>query len=420
MSQQRTVFISYRRALSRHLARSIYLDLRANDWDVFLDVNNMDSGDFDKLILNQISARAHFILLITSDSLARCIHSGDWVLREIEEAVRLNRNIVPIIEEGASFEREMSYLPVELRAAVSRKNALPLTHFFFEPAMEMLRNRFLKAPAYVKISTPSRAEKAEVQRRMASIEAAPVPYVPVFDEPSTPRPHSASLMPKPFAWIDIPASAPLPAFSITKYPVTNLQFSRFMAAGGYRERRWWTEAGWNRCQEENWVQPCYWTESQWNNARQPVVGVSWYEAMAFCLWLSEETGERITLPSEHQWQYAAHGDEDREYPWGNDWDPSCCNNNVDGNGVGTTTPVTQYEGRGDSPFGVTDMSGNVWEWCLTAYTTGGHNPEGTDVRVLRGGSWDFVNAIFFRCDSRNRNYPYYRQGLDGFRCVRNA
>jgi hypothetical protein len=151
---QNTVFISCRRDFSKHLAHSIYMDLRSNGWDVFLDVNTIDSGDFDRTILNQIGARAHFVLLISPGSLERCANSGDWVLREIEEAVRLERNIVPILEEGADFTREMSYLPAELRAVISGKNSLPLTYFYFEDGVEMLRSRFLKTPEYISITTP--------------------------------------------------------------------------------------------------------------------------------------------------------------------------------------------------------------------------------------------------------------------------
>jgi hypothetical protein len=70
---QKTVFVSYRRAMSRYVARAIYQDLKAHGWDVFLDINTIDSGDFDRIILNQIAARAHFILLISPDSLQRCM-----------------------------------------------------------------------------------------------------------------------------------------------------------------------------------------------------------------------------------------------------------------------------------------------------------------------------------------------------------
>ena len=67
----------------------------------------------------------------------------------------------------------------------------------------------------------------------------------------------------------------------------------------------------------SWSEPRFWNDSQWNGAQHPVVGVSWYEAVAFCLWLSDVTGERIMLPTEDQWQYAAQGDDGRTYPWGN-------------------------------------------------------------------------------------------------------
>ncbi|HLV33558.1 MAG TPA: SUMF1/EgtB/PvdO family nonheme iron enzyme, partial [Spirillospora sp.] len=351
--EQKTVFISYRRALSKHLARAIYMDLRAHGWDVFLDVNTIDSGDFDRIILNQIGARAHFILLISPGSLERCANSDDWVLREIQEAVRLERNIVPIIEEGADFNQEMSYLPSDLRAIISKKNALPLLHFYFDAAVEMLRTRFLKTPEYITITAPPPAESAEAARRMAAVEAE----APALPKPAPTRSTSLSLMPAPFDWIEIPKKG----YSIAKYPITNAQFAKFIEAGGYKQQKWWTQAGWeakakgwawNSSKSEweetgtAWTQPRYWTDSKWNGAEQPIVGVSWYEAVAFCLWLSEATGEKIMLPTEDQWQYAAQGDDGRAYPWGNDWDCKRCNNSVEPCDSNVTTPVTQYEGNG--------------------------------------------------------------------------
>ena len=399
--EQKTVFISYRRALSRHLARSIYLELCSNGWDVFLDVNTIDSGDFDRIILNQIGARAHFILLISPGSLERCANPGDWVLREIQEAVRLERNIVPIVEEGADFDRELSCLLPDLRAILSKKNALPLTHFYFDAAVEMLRTRFLKTPEYVAITAPPPAERAEAQRRMAAVEAE-----------TPPRPTSLALMPAPFAWVAIPKKG----YSVAKYPVTNAQFAKFIEAGGYKQQKWWTAAGWRWREEDRRTEPPYWAERGWNGAEQPVVGVSWYESVAFCLWLSDVTGEKIMLPTEDQWQYAAQGDDGRAYPWGNDWKASRCNNNADEKGVGKTTPVRQYEGKGDSPFGVGDMAGNVWEWCLTDYdnNTNDVNSAATD-RVLRGGSWSDLYTGNFRCNYRSGRWPHNWSPGWGFR-----
>lgn len=178
--EQKTVFISYRRALSKHFARSVFLALTGQGFDVFLDVNTIDSGDFDRIILNQIGARAHFILLISDGSLARCANAGDWVLREIQEAVRLDRNIVPVIEEGAIIEKEMSYLPADLRAIVSKKNALPLPHFYFDDGMEKLRSRYLKRPEYINIMPLPVAEQVEAQRRMVNADQKLAATAPII------------------------------------------------------------------------------------------------------------------------------------------------------------------------------------------------------------------------------------------------
>lgn len=77
--------------------------------------------------------------------------------------------------------------------------------------------------------------------------------------------------------------------------------------------------------------------------------------------------------------------------------------------------VRAYEGKGDSVFGVVDMAGNVWEWCLTAYETGSTGLDGTDVRVLRGGSWSGSNTDGFRCDCRYGGNPHYWYDYGGFR-----
>jgi formylglycine-generating enzyme required for sulfatase activity len=404
--EQQSVFISYRRNLSKHLARSIYLDLRANGWDVFLDVDTINSGDFDRIILDQIGARAHFILIISSGSLEKCVNSSDWVRLEIEEAVRTQRNIVPIIDEGTKFEDEVSYLPSDLRAVISKKNALPLTHFYFDEGMEKLRTRFLKIPEYIKIATPPTAHNEEDLRRMA-----------VMESKTQPKLSSLSLLPAPFEWIEIPGKG----YSIAKYPITNGQFARFIEAGGYKNDRWWTNEGWKERVKNNWNQPQLWTLDKWNGVAQPVVGVSWYESVAFCLWLGSLTEELITIPTEDQWQYAAQGDDDRAYPWGEIWDSSRCNNNLDGIGFRDTTPVHLYEGRGDSAFGVVDMAGNVWEWCLTDYNskTNDINSNG-GLHVLRGGSWDYDNPIRFRCDFRYWSAPIHRNQFIGFRISRFA
>lgn len=236
-------------------------------------------------------------------------------------------------------------------------------------------------------------------------------------------------------WIEIPNKG----YSIAKYPTTNAQFAKFIEADGYNQQKWWTQAGWeekakgwtwnsskNEWEETGnaWTQPRYWMHSEWNSEEQPVVGISWYEAIAYCLWLSNLTGENIMLPTEDQWQYAAQGDDDRAYPWGNDWNCKRCNNSVPPCHNNATTPVTYYENMndclgGNSPFGAVDMAGNVWEWCLTDYhrKTNDMNTNAS-IRAIRGGSWYSFNADLFRCDFRGGGHSYGWYDGRGFRVSR--
>jgi formylglycine-generating enzyme required for sulfatase activity len=192
-------------------------------------------------------------------------------------------------------------------------------------------------------------------------------------------------------------------FFIGRYPVTNAEYRRFVEAGGYEKRECWSDEGWQRKQREKWTEPRYWRGSKWNQPDQPVVGVSWYEAEAYACW----AGGR--LPSEMEWEKAARGIDGRKYPWGDGFDPSRCN--TDESGIGKTTLVDKHSPDGDSPYGVADMAGNVWEWCADWYD------EDEDTKVLRGGSW--VNARRYACCAyRIKSHPPDRGVNWGFRCAR--
>lgn len=219
-----------------------------------------------------------------------------------------------------------------------------------------------------------------------------------------------------FNWIDIPQKN----YAIAKYPVTNKQFKQFIDADAYNNPQWWTEQGWQIKQDKNWIEPAYWQQKDLKADMQPVVGVSWYEAIAFCLWKSAITGKNIMLPSEAQWQYTSQGDDGRAYPWGNNWLSTNCHHSVDIDleETGRTTEVTQFEGKGDSPFGVVDMSGNIWEWCLTDYHDLSNDMNSNArLRVFRGGSWDCDDVNDFRCDTRDWSIPSMRFDYRGFRVI---
>jgi serine/threonine protein kinase len=265
------------------------------------------------------------------------------------------------------------------------------------------------------------------------------PIVKRDEAPSLPpiseRSKTYDILPTPFAWLKIPTGQVtlemggyitgmsetfnVPTFWMAKFPITNGQFAKFVEADGYRQKKWWTETGWGLKEKENWAAPRCWLDSQWNGKDYPVIGVTWYEALTFCRWLSEATGEKIMLPTEQQWQRAAQGDDERSFPWGNDWDPERCNNSVGKDWrQNTTTPVDRYERIGDSPYHIVDMSGNVWEWCLTQFETGSNDLQSTHNRVMRGGSWgNYVTGVL-RVNHRCGYEPHAWNVFRGFRIAR--
>ncbi|MBM3188948.1 MAG: NACHT domain-containing protein [Chloroflexi bacterium] len=208
---------------------------------------------------------------------------------------------------------------------------------------------------------------------------------------------------------------------IGKYPVTNAQYARFVAAGGYDNQGYWTEAGW-RWKGDRRGPGRY--GGDFEQPEYPVVGVSWYEATAYCRWLAETTGQPYRLPSEAEWEKAARGKDGRIWPWGNQFDPKKCNSEE--GRIGHTTPVGQFSPAGDSPYGCADVAGNVWEWCQSKwvgnyqhYNRGvqeRESLEGGDRRVLRGGSFS-DDQWYVRCAYRDWFNPVDFDWGFGFRLV---
>ncbi|PUB76292.1 MAG: hypothetical protein DBP03_04845 [gamma proteobacterium symbiont of Ctena orbiculata] len=210
---------------------------------------------------------------------------------------------------------------------------------------------------------------------------------------------------------DPPRTFPVKAMRIAKYPITWQQYHAFLKAeDGYHNPRWW-----NRLKQKK--EP---GKVLWGFANYPAINVSWYDAMAFCHWLSHKfsliDNTTVRLPTEWEWQWVAQaGTETREYPWRGNWDTQRANTTE--SGIGRTVAVGLYL-KGASPCGVMDMAGNVMEWCLNKYDA----PEDTTIdesgyaRVLRGGSWvrSRENA---RAANRYRNHPGDRGYYRGFRVV---
>jgi formylglycine-generating enzyme required for sulfatase activity len=210
----------------------------------------------------------------------------------------------------------------------------------------------------------------------------------------------------------------LPDYRIGKYPVTVEEYREFVEGGGYHEQKWWTQAGWQQREKDGWTEPLYWGRTMYfGDDRYPISGISWYEAYAYCQWLSEETGKLYRLPNEAAWEKAARGADGRAYPWGPRWRKGVCNTR-ELRRVGPT-PVGEFSPMGDSPYGLADMSGNVREWCVSRWFDQyvypeNDDPQGNVTRSYRSGSWlDYSPHV--RCAFRRWAYPDHRDEEMGFR-----
>lgn len=195
---------------------------------------------------------------------------------------------------------------------------------------------------------------------------------------------------------------PLEAFRISKYPVTNDQYAQFVAATGHQPPEHWRS---NTPPAELF--------------NHPVVNVSWHDANAYCAWVSQQRGELVRLPTEAEWEKAARGIDGRVYPWGNEFDTNRCN--MGDTGIDTTATVGIFP-SGNSPYGVADMAGNVWEWTSSQYQNYPYRPDdgreeqtGNAARTLRGGAF-FNGEDDIRCALREVDHlPTNSSYFVGFR-----
>ena len=200
-------------------------------------------------------------------------------------------------------------------------------------------------------------------------------------------------MPRHRVWLD--------SFAIAKVPVTNREYRTYV-------------------EECRAVAPPFWSEPMFADPEQPVVGVSWHDAVAYCAWLRARTGKAFRLPSEAEWEKAARGQrQDALYPWGDE--PPCQRTYP---GYDTMTGGPQRIGMNEpNDFGLYDMSEGVHEWCSDYYDyryysySPDRNPQGPLSglrRASRGGSWRH-RIKFSRCAARSSLPPSFRYADYGFR-----
>lgn len=233
-----------------------------------------------------------------------------------------------------------------------------------------------------------------------------------------------------------PANAPpleIADFELAAYPVTVAQFEPFVKQG-YRKERYWSTGGWRWREEKNQSEPPWWNDPVWTQPNQPVIGVSWYEAEAYCNWLGEQLHcprGTIRLPTEAEWEWAARGPTGQRYPWGEEWEAWRCNS-VE-SGLNRTSAVGCFPGGvadwwrevGNDDGPVHDLAGNVWEWAASAYSEDYSKSDqsvmnadaGNGPRVLRGGAW-FLDPGWLRSAARDWFGPRGRNVNVGFRLTR--
>ena len=195
----------------------------------------------------------------------------------------------------------------------------------------------------------------------------------------------------------------LPAFYLDETEVTNAAYGQCVAA--------------HRCSPGPWSR-----DPVLGQADHPVAGPNWHDAVAFCRF----AGKR--LPTEAEWEKAARGTDEREFPWGNDWHPTWLNLKGDEDGAPQSSAVRRYP-QNKSPYGAYDMAGNVWEWTADVYasttyrkspTRAPTGPAAGPLRAMRGGSWMYALPFFHTTHNRSPGRPDVHKKYVGFRCARDG
>jgi hypothetical protein len=372
------IFISYRRDDSGDVTGRLYdwITNRLGAKSVFRDVDDIPFGVDFKRYLEEMVSKSNVMLVIIGPHWAtiteasgtrRLDNPRDFVRIEVETALNRNIPVIPLLVSGAVMPDENS-LPPSL-AGLAYRNGMAIRR---DPDFRNDMERLLRALEGLIGGATSASTGGE----------APPP--------------AAFALPM-LEWCAVPVSNLLvatgivrvEAFCITKYPVTNEQFRAFLDdADGYSREEWWGVSPHSRQWHHANPQPAI---SRFTGDQHPREMVNWYEAIAFCRWLSAKLAMTITLPTDHQWHLASQGAGKQEYPWGNGFEHTRCNTKE--SGINRTTPVAKYP-HGASPFGVLDMLGNVWELTLTEHDTRANSLASALRRTIRGCSWhDFQTNI---------------------------
>ena len=388
------IFISYARPDRARIAPLVQA-LEARGWSVFCDTTLLPGETWRTKIEAELDA-AHCVFVLWSETSVQ----SHWVLQEADEGQRRSILVPAMLDH------------VKIPLGFRNLQAADLVGWDGAPRHSEVLKVLRAIERHVPLATAA-----------AAGGVAPLPIAPVQ------QPDSLITIPAGTFWMGAQKTdkngrnyhpdagdneAPvhqvtMKAFRLARFPVKVSEFARFVDSGGYQANQHWLAGGFGTTTEpENWA-------AQLENAQWPVVGVSWFEASAYCAWAG------LRLPTEAEWERAARGPNSARYPWGDDpqLDESRANYNLK---VGHPTPEGQYP-KGRSVEGVMDLLGNVWEWCSD--WNGGYgkdpqwNPLGAqsgEYKVVRGGSW-YNDSGGLRASVRPGSVASDRVDGVGFRCT---
>ncbi len=376
------IFISYSKK-NKEYAQLLKSELIRQGFSVWIDDVIEPSEDWWRNIRQAIKDAAAIALIMTPES-----ETSHYVGLELLHALEYKKPIFPLLRVGDVnlFNSDTWSRIANIQYTDVREGGLPPDSFYAK--LTAVQKRIEQAvqsndgwtPQVEVTGTPqpvspqTQAELTEFVKRNRQFEYELVPPTP-----SHPQMWGVeNILPQPFEWVYIPAGSirfeinnnvetfPVDTFNIAKYPITNAQFEVFIQSDdGYNDPNWWNfdmkARTWR--EKSNSIQPRAFSEDD-----HPRANVNYYEALAFSNWLAARFNApapnlpkmNITLPTIQQWHRAAFGDDNRRFPWGNEFKTIHCNSQE--SGKGRTTSVTKYP-LGASLYGVFDMIGNVWELC---------------------------------------------------------
>lgn len=447
-------------------------DLRTAGAPVWIAPHSIQPGEkWMRAIERGLKECGVFVCVLTPNALA-----SEWVRDETEIAIgyarKVEMRILPLLVQACDpaelsvWLTPLQHIPFERHyesGLAELKSALGLN----QPAAGPSPGKLANLPPSPKPATPppkrSSLAAADSGSAVFTVEDMPMCYVPPGE----------FIMGSNRYGVESPEHPQKigQGFWIGKYAVTNAQYRHFVAGDGYANADLWTEAigvsrwrdGKFKGRDDKWREGPRQYRRPFDLANHPVVGVSWYEALAFARWLRLRLGAgTFGLPSEAQWEYAARGpryaphmfepfveaasalggvtesqlndfaaeiergkttaENRRIYPWGDDANSKKMN--FSQTGIGSTSAVGAFP-LGVSLFGCEDMSGNVWEWTMTSMTVdykhydriADNRPDASEFsRVLRGGSFDSTESGA-RCAFRFNYDPNLDFNFIGFRVV---